>query len=311
MSFRKLFQSAVFAVTSLLLAPAILAQAVSGTIVGTVTDPLGAVVTNAQVTITLTGQDAVHNSVTNESGNFTEPNLPPGIYTVTVTAQGFKKELRENITLDTNTTQRVDVVLVTGSTSETITVDAAPPLLQTDRADISTTISSEEIATLPLSSGNSFQSLLNTVPGMAPVVFNNSQFFNSNNDLSTNANGQSSYVNLYQIEGIDDDERTGIHIILVPPAAAIGNVDITTNNFEAEFGRAVGTVVNVTLKSGTNSFHGSLFAEHGEQRCQRPQLLPEVAQRPARLQLRRRLPRRPHPQRQALHLRRLPARLRS
>ena len=94
---------------------------------------------------------------------------------------------------------------------------------------------------------------------MAPVVFNNSQFFNSNNDLSTNANGQSSYVNLYQVEGIDDDERTGIHIILVPPAAAISNVDITTNNFEAEFGRAVGTVVNVTLKSGTNKFHGSVF----------------------------------------------------
>ena len=94
---------------------------------------------------------------------------------------------------------------------------------------------------------------------MAPIVFNNSQFYNANNDLSTNSNGQSSYVNLYQIEGIDDDQRTGIHIILVPPAAAIQNVDITTNNFEAEFGRAVGTVVNVTLKSGSNSFHGSAF----------------------------------------------------
>ena len=85
---------------------------------------------------------------------------------------------------------------------------------------------------------------------MAPVVFNNSQFYNANNDLSVNANGQSSYVNLYQIEGIDDDQRTGIHIILVPPAAAIANVDITTNNFEAEFGRAVGTVVNVTPEVG-------------------------------------------------------------
>ena len=74
---------------------------------------------------------------------------------------------------------------------------------------------------------------------MSPVVFNNSQFFNANNDLSVNANGQSSYVNLYQIEGIDDDQRTGIHIILVPPAASLQNVDISTNNFEAEFGRAV------------------------------------------------------------------------
>jgi hypothetical protein len=237
----------------------LLAQAVSGTILGTVTDPTGASVPNAQVTVTLTGQEVVHTSVTNESGNFTEPNLPPGTYSITVVAPGFKKETRQNIALLTNTTSRVDISLVQGSASETVTVTTAPPLLQTDRADISTNIEQKQIADLPLSSGNSFQSLLNTVPGMAPVVFNNSQFYNANNDLSVNANGQSSYVNLYQIEGIDDDQRTGIHIILVPPAAAIQNVDITTNNFEAEFGRAVGSVVNITLKSGTNSFHGSAF----------------------------------------------------
>ncbi|SEF60859.1 Carboxypeptidase regulatory-like domain-containing protein [Bryocella elongata] len=239
----------------------ILAQAVSGTIVGTVTDPTGAALANAQISITRVGQDTVYNTVTNESGNFTQPTLPSGVYTVTIVASGFKKESRENITVDTNVTTRVDVGMVTGSVTETVTVTEAPPQLQTDRADISATIEAKQIADLPLSSGNSFQSLLNTVPGMAPVVFNNSQFFNANNDLSTNANGQSSYVNLYQIEGIDDDQRTGIHIILVPPAAAIQNVDITTNNFEAEFGRAVGTVVNVTLKSGTNQFHGSVFQQ--------------------------------------------------
>ena len=234
-------------------------QAVTGTLLGTVSDPTGAVVSNAQVTIVLAGQSSEYTTRTNENGDFTEPNLPSGTYTIKVVAQGFKKEIRENIELATNTTVRVDVALTTGSQSETIEVTTAPPALQTDRADISTTIEQSTISTLPLSSGNSFQSLLNTVPGMAPVVFNNSQFYNANNDLSTNANGQSSYVNLYQIEGIDDDQRTGIHIVLVPPAAAIGNVDITTNNFEAEFGRAVGTVVNVTLKSGTNQFHGSVF----------------------------------------------------
>jgi hypothetical protein len=235
------------------------AQAVSGTIVGTVTDPTGAAVANAQVTITLVGQSDVHTSVTNDSGNFTEPNLPPGTYTVSVTAQGFKKSTQENIAVLTNTTERVDLALAPGSVTDTVTVTTAPPELQTDRADISTTLESNQIANLPLSSGNSFQSLLNTVPGAAPITFNNSQFFNANNDLSVNANGQSSYVNLYQIEGIDDDQRTGIHIILVPPAAAIQSVAITTNNFEAEFGRAVGAVVNVTLKSGTNKFHGSVF----------------------------------------------------
>jgi hypothetical protein len=234
-------------------------QAVSGTILGTVLDPTGAVVSNAKVTLVLTGQNTEHTSFTNASGDFIEPNLPSGIYTVTVVATGFKKESRQNISLATNTTVRVDVTLQTGSAMETVEVTTAPPELQTDRADISSTIEKGTISSLPLSSGNSFQSLLNVVPGMAPVVFNNSQFYNANNDLSTNANGQSSYVNLYQIEGIDDDQRTGIHIILVPPAAAIENVDITTNNFEAEFGRAIGTVVNVTLKSGSNNIHGSVF----------------------------------------------------
>jgi hypothetical protein len=253
--------SAALFVFFLLLVPGtrLQAQAVSGTVVGNVTDPLGAVVANAQVTLVLNGQSTVFTTVTNESGNFTEPNLPPGTYTVTITAPTFKKEVRNNIVLDTNTTARVDVAMSVGSSNETVTVSTEPALLQTDRADISTNIEQRQIADLPLSSGNSFQSLLNTVPGMAPVVFNNSQFFNANNDLSVNANGQSSYVNLYQIEGIDDDQRTGIHIILVPPAAAIASVDITTNNFEAEFGRAVGTVVNITLKSGSNNFHGSVF----------------------------------------------------
>jgi len=249
----------VFALLVFGFSQAALGQAVNGTLLGTVTDSKGSVVTNAQVTIVLTGQSAQYVTVTNGSGDFTEPDLPSGTYAITVVAQGFKKETRENIVLDTNTTTRVDINLAPGSTTETIEVTTAPPELQTDRADISSTIEQSTIGSLPLSSGNSFQSLLNTVPGMAPIVFNNSQFYNANNDLSTNSNGQSSYVNLYQIEGIDDDQRTGIHIILVPPAAAIQNVDITTNNFEAEFGRAVGTVVNVTLKSGSNSFHGSVF----------------------------------------------------
>jgi hypothetical protein len=236
-----------------------LAQAVNGTIVGTVADSAGAVVVGAQITVTEAATGVVYQSVTNESGNFSIPDMPPGTYTVAVVAKGFKKEVRGNIALLTNTTQRVDISLSPGAATETIEVTAAPPQMQTDRADISTNIESRQIADLPLSSGNSFQSLLNTVPGAAPVVFNNSQFYNANNDLSVNSNGQSSYVNLYQIEGIDDDQRTGIHIILVPPAAAIQSVDITSNNFEAEFGRAIGSVVNVTLKSGSNHFHGSAF----------------------------------------------------
>jgi hypothetical protein len=249
----------ILALLILVLPVSVYGQAVNGTLLGTITDATGATVAGVRVTATEISTGAVHESVTNESGNYTIPDLPPGTYTISGEAKGFKKDTHQNIDLLVNTSTRVDLSLVPGSVTDSVVVTTAPALLQTDRADISTTLESRQISNLPLSSGNSFQSLLNTVPGMAPIVFNNSQFYNANNDLSVNANGQSSYVNLYQIEGIDDDQRTGIHIILVPPAAAIQNVDITTNNFEAEFGRAVGTVVNVTLKSGTNQFHGSVF----------------------------------------------------
>src|SRR5580698_3125396 len=150
----------------------LLGQAVNGTLLGTVTDSTGKVVPNAQVRIVLTGQSVQYATITNGSGDYTEPDLPSGTYAVTVVAQGFKKETRENIALATNTTTRVDVTLDPGSATETVEVTTAPPELQTDRADISSTIEQGQIGTLPLSSGNSFQSLLNTVPGMAPIVFN-------------------------------------------------------------------------------------------------------------------------------------------
>jgi hypothetical protein len=175
----------VLALFVLGLSHALSGQAVSGTLLGTVTDSAGKVVANAQVTIVLTGQSTKYATLTNGSGDYTEPDLPSGTYAVTVVAQGFKKETRENIALATNTTTRVDITLSPGSATETVEVTTAPPELQTDRADISSTIEQGQIGTLPLSSGNSFQSLLNTVPGMAPIVFNNSQFYNANNDLST------------------------------------------------------------------------------------------------------------------------------
>ncbi len=135
----------------------------------------------------------------------------------------------------------------------------APPLLQTDRADISTKLETQQIADSPLSTNRNFQSLLNLVPGVAPQVFQHSQFFNAQSSLQTEVNGMPRLGNLYQIEGIDDDERTGLLQIIIPPAEAIQSVDISTNNFEAELGRAMGAVTNVMLKSGSNAFHGSAF----------------------------------------------------
>ncbi len=248
------------AVTALLCASyGLYGQAVNGTLLGTVTDSSGATVPNAKVTVTETSTSLIHQSNTNESGNYTFPDLPPGIYSVTVEASGFKRATQEKIDLASNSSTRVDLTMQAGSVSETILVTTAPPMLQTDRADISTKIETEQVVELPLTTNRNFQSLLNLVPGAAPATFQHSQFFNAASSLQTEVNGLPREGNLYQVEGIDDDERTGLLQIIIPPAEAISAVDISTNNFEAELGRATGAVTNVTLKSGTNQFHGSLF----------------------------------------------------
>ncbi|GGA79719.1 hypothetical protein GCM10011507_33660 [Edaphobacter acidisoli] len=241
------------------LAPSAFGQAVNATLLGTVTDATGAAVAGASITVTHTATSTSYAAITNESGNYTVPNLPPGSYSVTVQAKGFKKDTHQNISVLVNTSTRVDVSLVPGSVSESVEVTTAPPLLQTDRGDISTKIEAHQLENLPLSTNRNFQSILNLVPGAAPAVYQHSQFFNSASSLQTEVNGQARLGNLYQIEGIDDDERTGLLQMIIPPAESIQSVDVSTNNYDAELGRATGAVTNVTLKSGTNTFHGSAF----------------------------------------------------
>ena len=240
-------------------APSGFSQAVNGTLLGTVSDATGAIVANAKITATETATGAAHQTTTNDSGNYSFPDLQPGSYSVTVESTGFKKATQQNISLLANSAVRVDVKLQPGDVDETIYVSTAPPLLQTDRADISTKLETQQVTDMPLGTNRNFQSLLNLVPGAAPATFQHSQFFNAASSLQTEVNGLPREGNLYQIEGIDDDERTGLLQIIIPPAESIASVDISTNNFEAELGRATGAVTNVTLKSGTNSFHGSAF----------------------------------------------------
>jgi hypothetical protein len=233
------------------------AQAVSATLLGSVNDKTGAAIANAKVIILDLATGITHQVTTNESGNYTFPNLTPGAYSVTAEANGFKKETRPTVDVIVNTTTRVDLALEPGSAAETITVTDVPPMLQTDRADVSTKLEARHVEDMPLSVNRNFQGLLNLVPGTTPASFQHSQFFNAQSSLQTQVNGIPRMGNSYQIEGIDDDERTGLLQIMIPPADAIQTVDISTSNFEAELGRAIGAVTNVTLKSGSNSFHGS------------------------------------------------------
>jgi len=249
----------LLALVSLGLSGSAAGQAVNATLLGTVTDSSGAAVANAKVLLTETNTGISRTSSTNESGNYVLPDLAPGIYTVTVEQSGFKRASRAGIDVIVNTTQRVDLVLQPGDVSETITVAAEIPILQTERADTGRKIETVLTENLPLGTNRNYQNLLNLVPGTTRATFQHSQFFNASSSLQTEVNGQLRMGNNYQIEGIDDNERTGLLQIVVPPLEAIQTVDVSTSNYDAELGRASGAVTNVILKSGTNSFHGAAY----------------------------------------------------
>ena len=234
-------------------------QAVNATLVGTVSDQTGAVIVNAKVTVTETSTNVSRSSQTNGSGNYVFPDLTPGRYSVTVEQTGFKREVRSNIEVLVNTNPRVDVQLQPGMVSESVEVTAAPPALQTDTANISQQIETTVVENAPLGTNRNFQSLLNLVPGTTPATFQHSQFFNAASSLQTEVNGQLREGNNYMIEGTDDNERTGLLQILIPPIESIQTVDVSVSNHDPEMGRAAGAIMNVILKSGTNEFHGSAY----------------------------------------------------
>ena len=234
-------------------------QAVSGSIVGTVSDSSGAAISGAQVTALQSNTGSSRTAVTSDGGNYSFPNLPPGEYTVTVEHPGFKKFIRSNLDVLVDSSNRVDVSLSPGQVTESIEVSAEAPLLKTERADTGRQIETKQISDLPLGGSHNFQNLSILVPGAAKPEGQHSAFFNPQASLATRFNGQSRLGNNLQLEGIDDNERTGLLQVLIPPQEAIQTVDISTSNFEAELGRATGGAINVLLKSGSNQFHGSAY----------------------------------------------------
>ncbi|PYT91559.1 MAG: hypothetical protein DMG36_17935, partial [Acidobacteria bacterium] len=237
----------------------VVGQAMNATLLGTVTDASGAVVSGAKVTITETKTGVSRSATTNEDGNYEFPNLPPGQYEVAVERDGFKKSIRSGVDVLVNSDVRINAVLQPGTNSETVVVTAEIPILQTDRADVVEKMESKQVTDLPLGNNRNFQNLVNLVPGATRAHRVHSEFFNAQDSLSTEVNGQARLFNNLQIEGVDDNERTGLLQVYIPPAEAIQTVDVSTSNYAAEFGRAGGAVTNVILKSGTNAFHGAAY----------------------------------------------------
>ncbi len=247
--------------------PASLAgQVLYGSIVGTVTDPSGAVIPHAKITATNTGTSQVRTDTTDNEGRYNITNLVPGTYTVSAVASGFRELNQTNLTVTPNTITRVDLAMQVGESTEKVDVSAQAVELQTDKADTHTEITGQAVTTLPLGGNRNYQSLINLAPGTSP-----SSFYNSNTDvpaqpLNTHVNGAAGQTNITKIDGAESinvwlPQYTGY----VAPAETVDVVNVTTSAADADQGLAGASSITLVTKSGTNQLHGSAFIFHNDQ----------------------------------------------
>jgi hypothetical protein len=234
-------------------------QGTNGTLLGNVTDDDGLAVAGVTVTAVDVNTGIGRATVTNDSGFYIFSSLKDGVYRVSAERPQFKTTVQGDVLAHANTTVRVDLKLQVGGIEEAVVVTARSPSLQTDRAETGRLILGVHLQQVPLAFNRNFQGMLITVPGATRPFRPHSEFFNAQDSLSTNVNGQSRLANNVLLEGIDNNHRTGLLSVLIPSADAIETVSVSTGNYDAEFGRAGGAITNVTLKSGTNDFRGSVF----------------------------------------------------
>lgn len=243
-------------------------QVLYGTLTGNVTDQTGAAVAKAEVAALNTGTGVTQTVTTDATGNYRFNAMQTGDYKVTVTASGFATKVVEQVHVDPNTVRRVDAQLGVAAQQQTVTVTGEAPVLQTDKADVHTDLSARQIESLPTMStqGRNFQSLLRIIPGVGLTAETNSLAGNPQRAIFANVNGQSSQTVNTRIDGAQDAYPwLPRNVAYVPPADAIETVNVVTNSFDAEQGMAGGAAVNVQIKSGTNSFHGSAHEFHTDQ----------------------------------------------
>jgi hypothetical protein len=235
------------------------AQAVYGSIAGTVSDAQGAVVPGATVTITSVERSTSDTVQTNDSGLYIKDRLLPGKYKVTIEKSGFKKGEISEVVVGLDRQTEANLALTTGEVTETVTVAGVEGVeLKTDRADVSTTFESRQVTDLPILDRN-FTKLILLTPGATQQQWGHAASENPQGSTQTLVNGQTFSGTGYQLDGTDNrDPILGI-IVINPNFEAIGETKITSQNYDAEFGQAIAGVASVQTKSGTDDFHGSLF----------------------------------------------------
>ncbi len=234
-------------------------QEVTAAIVGTVTDPSGAPIAGAAVTATDVDRGTQWAATTNETGAYNLPRVPVGNYKVSVVAKGFQTAVHPPFTLVLNQTARIDVPMRMGQVTETVEVSGAPPILQTQSTELGTVIDARTNASLPLASRNYIQLTL-LAPGVTVV---NPQALTQAQSMTSSGrpyiNGNREQANSFLLDGIDNQENINNEVAYQPSVDAIQEFNLITQNASAEFGQFQGGIINTTIKSGTNSLHGSVF----------------------------------------------------
>jgi outer membrane receptor protein involved in Fe transport len=247
------------AVCVLTFSPLAFGQAVYGSIYGSVTDSTGAAIPDATVTVK---DDAKGTSVTaqsNGAGEFTIEHLIPDTYDVTVAAKGFKGYEQKGIQLFADTSMKVSAALSAGGSDQVIEVNADTiPQLKTDRADVSTVFDAKDIGDLPVG-GRNFTNLQLLLPGAQLLGWSHAPDENPQGSAQIQVDGQAFGGVAFQLDGTDNQDPILGIIVINPNLDSLSESKITTQNFDAEFGKAVSSVMTAQTKSGTNSFHGSAF----------------------------------------------------
>lgn len=244
----------------LALAGGVAAQEFRATIRGQVVDTSQAALPGATVTAQNTDTNEVGTTTTNAEGSYTLPFLRPGLYTLTVEMPGFQKYSRTDMRLQTNQTAEVNVTLALAGVTEQVTVVSETPLLETSNASRGTVIDSARIAELPLQS-RSPMALAVLVAGVnynGPAIY--LRPFDNGALADWSMNGGQNRNNEFLLDGAPNNvNQGGNNIAYVPPAEAVQEFKVQTNSYDAQYGRTAGGVVNMTLKTGTNRFHGVVY----------------------------------------------------
>ena len=233
-------------------------------IVGTVTDPSGAPIKSATVTATDTDRGTVWTAQTNESGSYNLLRLPISTYDLKVTAAGFQTAVEKPFTLVLNQTARVNVQMSVGKITETVEVSSSAPVLQTQDAQVGAVMDANSITNLSITGRNYIQLTL-LQPG---VVTTDPSTFALGSTTTQNAtggggrpyiNGNREEDNNFLLDGVDNNQASDNLVGYTPSPDAIGEFNLITQNASAEFGNYAGGIINATIKSGTNKFHGDVF----------------------------------------------------